>query len=107
MNTNNPHPDDAKLSSLLGESRVAPALPPRFRDNVWRRIADLEADKSTDSPAWLGILIAWVLRPRLALAALAALVLVGALFGMREGNELARHDAQARYLAAVAPNSLR
>jgi hypothetical protein len=107
MKKENFNPDDAKLSSLLRESRVAPALPPRFQENVWRRIADVEAGKSAESPAWLGNLIAWVLRPRLALAALIALVLVGALFGMREGNQLARHDAQARYLAAVAPNSLR
>jgi hypothetical protein len=107
MKKENFNPDDAKLSSLLRESRATPAVPPRFQENVWRRIADVEADKSADSPAWLGILIAWVLRPRLALAALIALVLVGALFGMREGNQLARQDAQARYLAAVAPNSLR
>jgi hypothetical protein len=107
MKKENFNPDDAKLSSLLRESRIAPSVPPRFQDNVWRRIADVEADKSADSPAWLGSLIAWVLRPRLAFAALIALVLVGTLFGMREGNQLARQDAQARYLAAVAPNSLR
>ena len=107
MKKENSNPDDAKLSSLLRESRVAPAVPPRFQENVWRRIADDEDGKSADSPAWLGSLIARVLRPRLAFAALIALVLVGALFGMREGNELARHDSQARYLAAVAPNSLR
>ena len=107
MKKENFNPDDSKLSSLLRESRIVPSLPPRFQENVWRRIADVEADKSADSPVWLVSLIAWVLRPRLALAAITALVLVGALFGMREGNQLARHDSQARYLAAVAPNSLR
>ena len=107
MTTNNPTPDDAKLSSLLRESRVAPGLPPRFQENVWRRIADAEADKGAESPTWLNDLIAWVLRPRLAFAAVAVLVVAGALLGLREGSQLARHEAQVRYLAAVAPNTLR
>jgi hypothetical protein len=47
------------------------------------------------------------LRPRLALAAAAALMVAGALLGVREGSQLAKQDAQARYLAVVAPNSLR
>lgn len=107
MNTNNPHPDDTKLRSVLREARVAPPLPPRFQDNVWRRIADTEAGKATDSPNWLEAAIAFVLRPRFALAAAAALVVAGALIGVHDGSQLARHDAQARYLASVAPNSLR
>jgi hypothetical protein len=107
MNTNNPNPDDAKLSSLLRDSRVTPALPPRFQENVWRRIADAETRKVADSATWLDALIAAVLRPRLAFAAVAALVILGALLGARDGNQLARHDAQVRYLASVAPNSLR
>ena len=84
MNTNNPNPDDGKLRSLLRQSRVAPPLPPRFREDVWRRIADAEADQSADSPGWLGDLIAWVLRPRLAVASLIALVFAGALFGVHQ-----------------------
>ena len=107
MNTNNPNPDDAKLSSLLRDSRVTPALPPRFQENVWRRIADAETRKAADSLGWLEALICAVLRPRLAFAAVAALVILGALLGARDGNQLARHDAQVRYLASVAPNSLR
>ena len=107
MNSNNPNPDDAKLRSLLRESRVAPELPPRFQENVWRRIADAEGDKSVASASWFDALINQLLRPRLALAAVAALVIVGALAGVRDGTQMARHDAQVRYLAAVAPNSLR
>lgn len=105
MNTNHPHPDDAKLGELLRQSRVAPPLPPRFQDNVWRRIADDEAGQAS-APGWLEAALAFVLRPRFALAAVAALVVAGALIGVQDGSQLARHDAQARYLAAVAPNSL-
>ncbi len=107
MNTHNSNPDDAKLSSLLRTARVAPPLPPRFQDNVWRRIADNEPAKSADSASWFDTLTASLLRPRLAFAALAALLLAGALLGGRDGSRLALREAQARYLAAVAPNSLR
>jgi len=107
MNTNIPNPDDAKLGVLLRESRVTPELPPRFQENVWRRIADSETRKSADSPTWLDAVIAIVLRPRLALTGVAALIVAGALFGMHEGTQVAQRDAQVRYLASVAPNSLR
>ena len=48
MNKENANLDDAKLSALLHESRIAPALPPQFRDNVWHRIED--ADRPARTP---------------------------------------------------------
>jgi hypothetical protein len=107
MNKENLNPDDAKLSSLLRESRVAPPLPPRFQETVWRRIADSESTKTSGSLTWIDSLLALVMQPRFAFAALAVLIAVGAAFGIREGSELARHDAQIRYLASVAPTTLR
>jgi hypothetical protein len=107
MNKENLNPDDAKLGSLLRESRVTPQLPPRFQENVWRRIADSETAKAADLVTWVDSLLALVLRPRLAFAALAVLVIVGAAIGAREGTQEARHEAQVRYVASVAPNSLR
>ena len=44
---------------------------------------------------------------RLAFAVAAVLVLTGLGLGWSNGEQLARQDAQARYVAAVAPNSLR
>jgi hypothetical protein len=107
MNTENSNPADAKLSSLLRESRVAPSLPPRFQENVWRRVEGAEAPKPSGSLSGLEALAVWLLRPRLALAGVAALILLGAFLGLREGAQTARQDARAQYLAAVAPNSLR
>jgi hypothetical protein len=107
MNTENINPDDPKLSSLLRESRVTPSLPPRFQENVWRRIEGAEPESSPGSLAGLEALLAWVLRPRLAFAAVAALIFLGAFLGVREGTQTARQDARAQYLSAVAPNSLR
>jgi hypothetical protein len=97
--------DDAKLRELLQASRVSPSLPPRFQENVWRRIENAEAPAKSES--WLDALGALVLRPRFAYATVTALVLAGALLGAHEGKQTARQDAQARYLAMVAPISLR
>lgn len=97
--------DDAQLQALLRTGRTAPALPPRFQENVWRRIGDAEA--KPESASWLDELVARLLRPRLAFAAVAALLLAGILTGAHAGVETARHEAQTRYLAAVAPNLLR
>ena len=106
MNKPNPEIDDGKLTALLRDSRPAFALPPRFHESVWRRIERAEAGKTTGDFGWLDVLVLRVLRPRLALAAVTALVLAGAFLGVRDGVQVARQDAQARYLAMVAPNAL-
>ena len=114
MNKENINPDtgsagasDAKLGALLRASRVSPALPPRFHEGVWRRIEKAAAPAKSNGITWLDALAALVLRPRLALATAAVLMVAGALLGVRDGNQMAHQDAQARYLAAVAPHSLR
>jgi hypothetical protein len=108
MNKENINPEDVKLGALLRESRITPTLPPRFQEGVWRRIEDAAApSKSIGGATWLDALAALMLRPRLAFATVAALALVGVLLGTYQGTQVARQDAQARYLAVVAPNSLR
>ncbi len=101
----NPDPDDAKLSSLLRESRGSPALPPRFEQNVWRRIEDAAAPAKADS--WLDALVSLILRPRFAFTTAAVLLVAGGLLGTHEASLAVRHEAQARYVAYVAPNPLR
>jgi hypothetical protein len=96
---------DAKLSALLRESRLSPPLPPRFQENVWRRIEDAAAPARAES--WLEDLAALILRPKFAFAGAAILLVAGVLLGTQAGSETVRHDAQARYLASVAPDSLR
>lgn len=109
MKKENSSPADKKLGALLRESRATPALPPRFQENVWRRIEDAEAPVITsgESITWLEALAALILRPRFAYAAFAVLTLGGILLGAHSGVQTARHDAEARYVASVAPNSLR
>ena len=108
MNKENINPADAKLGALLRESRIVPALPPRFKEGVWRRIEDAVApSKSSGGIAWLDAFAVLILRPRLAFATVATLMLAGVLLGTYQGTQIVRQDAQAHYLAIVAPNSLR
>jgi hypothetical protein len=99
------NPSDYKLNDLLRATRPSPALPPRFSQNVWRRIQDAEAPAPAES--WLDALAATLLRPRFASAAAATLLLAGILAGALEGRHLARHEAQLNYLASVAPHAAR
>jgi hypothetical protein len=108
MNTNSQLPDDARLSALLGESSVAPDLPPGFQDAVWRRIE--RAEKPTTSPPsadWLDALAAWFLRPRRAFATAAVVLLLGLSLGIARGSGQANDLAKARYLDSVNPPALR
>jgi hypothetical protein len=96
---------DTKFREVLRTARPSPSLPPRFQENVWRRIEDAESPVTSGS--WLDALTALVLRPRFAYATVAMLVLMGGLLGTYQGAQTARQSEQARYLAAVAPDSLR
>ena len=96
---------DEKLSALLRASRLSPDLPPRFRDNVWHRIE--AAATPARSESWLDALALLLLRPKFAFASVAILLIVGSLLGVHDGSQIARHDAQIRYLASVAPESVR
>ena len=108
MNKENINPEDMNLGALLRASRISPALPPRFQEGVWRRIEEAAAPvRSSGGIAWLDALAALMLRPRLAFATVATLMLAGVLLGTYQGAQVARQDAQARYLAIVAPNPLR
>jgi hypothetical protein len=96
---------DQNLTALLRQNRSAPALPPRFQQNVWRRIE--AAEVAAESESWLAALAALILRPRFAVATAAVLLLAGIFAGMADGRQLARHDAQQNYLASVAPHAVR
>jgi len=108
MNTNSQIPDEAKLRALLLASRPAPELPPGFQNAVWRRI-EREELPAANLPAaeWLDRLAAWFLRPGRALAAAAAMLLLGVSLGIAQGASRANDLAKARYLDSVSPPALR
>jgi hypothetical protein len=93
------NPTDNHLASLLRESRPAPALPPRFQENVWHRIEHPEL--SQPAVTWIETLAGLLLRPRFAVATACALLLMGVLLGSLNGVASARQTAQQRYVATV------
>ena len=108
MNNNSQVPENVKLRTLLRESRPAPDLPPGFENAVWRRIERAET-RAANPPAadWLDRLAAWFLRPGRALAAAAAMLLLGISLGIAQGASRANDLARERYLDSVSPPSLR
>lgn len=100
MKENDSTGGDPQVSALLRQARVSPDLPPRFQENVWRRVEAAEAAKPD---SWLDALANYVLRPRFAVAAAILMLLAGTLAGTRNGWAMARHEARMNYLAAVAP----
>lgn len=99
MKAPNHSPNDERLASLLRESRPAPALPPRFQENVWRRIEHPE--QARPAATWIETIASLLLRPRFAVATACALLLMGVLLGSLNGAAYARQTAQQRYVAAV------
>jgi hypothetical protein len=96
---------DPNLKALLRQNRPAPALPRGFENAVWRRIESAEA--RSPEMNWVTALTAWLLRPRLAVAAALALVVAGASLGVVQGSRSADELAKARYLNSVSPPELR
>jgi hypothetical protein len=105
MKAQNENMDDAELLKMVQAARLDPDLPPGFQDAVWRRLERADAAQSA-KVSWLDSLVAWIVRPRLALAGVTAMLLLGVTLGVMQGVSLSDHAAKARYLAAVSPNPL-
>jgi hypothetical protein len=101
-------PDDGRLRAILRQFRPDPPLPPRFQESVWCRIERARASSENVSWAdWLDRAAGWLLRPRMALAGAAAMLLVGISIGVAQGGNLANDLAKQQYLAAVSPLTTR
>ena len=96
-------PDDPQLRGLLREWKPDTALPPRFRESVWRRIEQAEVVATAPASTWWECLTQSLLQPKWATAGLLALVLLGGLSGFQAGADEAQRAAQNRYVAAVDP----
>ena len=90
---------ESKLSRLLQAARPTAALPPGFQRQVWQRI-----ERGEQGPEGLIERLArWMVMPRVAVAALAAVVLLAAGLGASHGMKTGEQAARNRYLAAVDP----
>jgi hypothetical protein len=71
---------------------------------VWRRIYAARRQPS-QKPSWLESLVALLLRPAVATAGLAILMIAGGLLGVQSGRERVEQEARARYVDSVNPLS--
>ncbi len=109
MKTNEPNKEDAALRALLKEWSPPSSLPPRFNEQVWRRIAKTEtasAPAASLRDAFTNWLATVLPRPALATAYVALLLAIGAGAGWSQARqETARITGRlsARYVQAVDP----
>ena len=104
----NPDNHDDTLRSLLKEWRTDIPLPPRFQENVWRRIESAEVPSSAPSvwaviSHWIGNVLP---RPALAVSYMTVLLAIGATVGWAQGRgdtAKAKADLGGRYVRALDP----
>ncbi len=100
--------NDGRLKDVLRTWSVQTPLPPRFQENVWRRIEAAERQQQASTP-W-ALFLSWlsqaVARPAVAVAYVTVLAVIGVTFGLKQvqtrsadfGNRL-----EQRYVQAVDP----
>ncbi len=104
----NPDPDQDAVQRVLGEWQVKTPLPPRFEEQVWRRISQAESRPTVGSALrslWLTLQSA-LARPQVAYATLAMLLVAGALGGSWAARrETTQFEAalSSRYVQSVDP----
>lgn len=100
MNMRLANEDDAKLSALLHEWKVEMSLPPRFQEQVWRRI---EREQAKPQVNLLHAFTHWVeatfMRPALAVSYVAVLLFIGLTTGYVQAKDKSA-QAEARWRTA-------
>lgn len=107
MESPNSHREDPRLSALLHSWQVPTTAPPRFAEQVWARLGQMNPEPPTS--VW-NILRAWLTatlrNPRVAAAYMAVLLALGAGAGALRGHSAASAmagDLQARYVQSIDP----
>ena len=107
MKQENPSENDKLLSDLLGQWKVAEPLPPRFQENVWQRIAQVEARVSVSLWKNFACQIEAMFRhPVLATSYVALLLLIGVTTGhwqAHDKTEQAQAQWSALYVQSIDP----
>lgn len=106
MNNKGPFEDDKPLRKLLSEWRINATVPPRFQEQVWKRIGNAEIRAPNVRTMVWSRMLAALTRPPIAAAYLSILLLIGAIVGHQQGQsktERVRSDMQSRYVQMVDP----
>jgi hypothetical protein len=107
MKPENPMQSDEALRQVLQQWKVDAQLPPRFQEQVWRRIE--RSEPQAQAPAWMFLfyrLTAALARPSLAASYVTLLLLAGLLAGYWQARITKTHNDEAlgsRYVQMVDP----
>lgn len=107
MRPNQEPENDTSLDRVLKQWVVDDAVPPRFQEGVWKRIAD--ADGRSAMGFWsalVGILESALPRPKVACTYLSALLLLGIAGGSmvaQKQNHRLEASLGSRYLQTIDP----
>ena len=98
---------DRLLDSALREWELKDPLPPRFREQVWRRIERAEAQAPAGLwPQFVNRITQALAQPSVALSYVTLLVLAGLLAGFLQGRVEKTHTLEqlsARYVQVLDP----
>ncbi len=107
MNENQTPEDDQGLGKVLRQWTVDTPLPPRFQEQVWRRIARTDTRRA---PSFWASLSRWVEvlvpQPKFAFSYVAALLLLGVVAGSVAAQATTRRldaDLGSRYVQSLDP----
>ena len=98
--------DDTNLGRLLQEWRVTAPLPPRFNEEVWKRIERDETPAISIRDAVRAWIAGAFARPAFALGYVSVLLVTGLAIGLVQASQkTARWDRQleARYVQSIDP----
>lgn len=105
MNRENPGPEDASLNRVLREWKIETPLPPRFQEQVWRRLENREEE----APVWQLLvrrISAALTRPSLAVSYVSVLLIAGLAAGYWQAHVTRAHVEEsmgARYVQMMDP----
>lgn len=98
--------DDSQISQLLHEWKIESTLPPRFSEQVWRRIAS-EENAATGFLQGLRLSLSrLVSRPTVAFSYLVVLLLIGSAAGLWQAqakSQRAEETLSVRYVQMLDP----
>jgi hypothetical protein len=97
--------NDPPLNGLLNQWKIESPLPPRFQDNVWRRIAQAEVKAShwQSFTAWIEMAFK---RPALVTSYVAVLLFTGLTAGYWQAHDRMAHEklqGRTLYVQSVDP----
>ena len=110
MKANEPGDHEEALRKVLKEWRVGAALPPRFQEEVWRRIEQAERAPAPIAPSVRAFITHWIgtvlPRPALAASYVAILLAIGVTAGWAQAHRETRrvkNELGERYVRVLDP----